>query len=250
MYTIQAVTDVTNRNFLYGDFKWNRGSGRVSNPTTFRFAQEKLGAFRAGYHTNNNATNISTMGNASAAFCGSNTVQGTYSFGAGDGANTGSSATYSFALGRTLQIDGLEAGGMGKNHSITAVADGSFVFGSGGTISAAGSTLFSLGYNNASATNTLAQADTFSVMGGVAGFGTVTPTAQLEVVQADSVGAIPAFKIKQTDESEEMIELDGTTIGVGNAIEAVGAKTLTTTHFIKVTITGVGTRYIPVGTIA
>ena len=40
------------------------------------------------------------------------------------------------------------------------------------------------------------------------------------------------------------------TIGVGNAIEAVGAKTLTTTHFIKNTINGVGTRYIPAGTIA
>jgi len=55
--------------------------------------------------------------------------------------------------------------------------------------------------------------------------------------------------LNQADLSEEMIEFS-TTIGVGNAIEAVGAKTLTTTHFIKVTLPGGLTRYLPVGTIA
>lgn len=75
-------------------------------------------------------------------------------------------------------------------------------------------------------------------------------SAQLSVSQSSATAAIPVLKLKQTDISEEMMELDGTTIGTGNAIEAVGAKTLTTTHFVKVTITGVGTRYFPVGTIA
>jgi len=78
--------------------------------------------------------------------------------------------------------------------------------------------------------------------------------AALEVEQlkatVGSAAAKPPMILTQADISEEMLELDGTTIGTGNAIEAVGAKTLTTTHFIKVTITGVGTRYIPVGTIA
>jgi len=46
-----------------------------------------------------------------------------------------------------------------------------------------------------------------------------------------------------------MIEFIGT-IGTGNAIEAVAAKTLTVTHFIKVTIPGGLTRYFEVGTIA
>ena len=46
-----------------------------------------------------------------------------------------------------------------------------------------------------------------------------------------------------------MLELT-TTVGEGNAIEAAGTKVLTTTHFIKATITGVGTVYIPCGTIA
>jgi hypothetical protein len=55
--------------------------------------------------------------------------------------------------------------------------------------------------------------------------------------------------LTQADASEEMMELS-CTVGVGNAIEAVGAKSLTTTHFIKCTITGVGTVYFPVGTIA
>lgn len=73
---------------------------------------------------------------------------------------------------------------------------------------------------------------------------------QFAINQDNASGATPPLKITQADVSEQMMELDGTTIGVGNAIEAVGSKTLTTTHFIKVAITGVGDRYIPVGTIA
>lgn len=84
---------------------------------------------------------------------------------------------------------------------------------------------------------------------GYIGVGTTTPDSKLHVDQDSASGAIPTLHLKQTDVSEEMMELE-TTIGVGNAIEAVGAKTLTTTHFVKVTITGVGTRYFPVGTIA
>lgn len=69
------------------------------------------------------------------------------------------------------------------------------------------------------------------------------------IVQVNATGAVPVLTLQQTDDSEDMIEFIGT-VGVGNAIEAVGAKTLTTTNFIKVTIAGVGERYIPVGTIA
>lgn len=71
----------------------------------------------------------------------------------------------------------------------------------------------------------------------------------LTVDQDASAGAIPVLTLDQADVSEEMMEFI-TTIGTGNAIEAVAAKTLTTTHFIKVTIPGGLTRYIPVGTIA
>ncbi len=75
------------------------------------------------------------------------------------------------------------------------------------------------------------------------------PSAQLHVNQSGAVAAQPPLLLNQVDVSEEMMELT-TTIGVGNAIEAVGVKTLTTTHFIKVTLPGPLTRYIPVGTIA
>ena len=61
--------------------------------------------------------------------------------------------------------------------------------------------------------------------------------------------AIPVLTLTQSDVDQDMIEFVST-IGTGNAIEAVGAKTLTTTHFIKVTIPGGLTRYFPVGTIA
>ena len=70
----------------------------------------------------------------------------------------------------------------------------------------------------------------------------------VEVYQPSSTAAVPVLFLDQADVSEEMIEFVSTA-GTGNAIEAVGSKTLTTTHFIKVTVNG-DTRYIPVGTIA
>jgi len=73
--------------------------------------------------------------------------------------------------------------------------------------------------------------------------------AKTHIDQSSTTAAIPVLYLDQADISEEMIEFN-TTIGTGNAIEAIGAKTLTTTHFIKVTLPGALTRYIPVGTIA
>ena len=84
---------------------------------------------------------------------------------------------------------------------------------------------------------------------GNVGIGTMSPAAKCHVDQASTTAEIPVLYLDQADVSEEMIEFN-TTIGVGNAIEAVGGKTLTTTHFIKVTLPGALTRYIPVGTIA
>ena len=84
---------------------------------------------------------------------------------------------------------------------------------------------------------------------GNVGIGTTNPQAQLYVDQSSVTGAEPVLYLDQADISEEMIEFN-TTIGVGNAIEEIGAKTLTTTHFIKITLPGALTRYIPVGTIA
>ena len=81
------------------------------------------------------------------------------------------------------------------------------------------------------------------------GIGTASPTSTLHIDQSSTTAAIPVLTLDQGDDSEEMIEFIGT-IGTGNAIEAIGAKTLTTTHFIKVTLPGGLTRYIPCGTIA
>ncbi len=85
--------------------------------------------------------------------------------------------------------------------------------------------------------------------GGNVGIGTTAPLAQLDIDQASTTAAIPVLILDQADVSEEMVEFVST-IGTGNAIEAVGAKTLTVTHFIKVTLPGSLTRYIEVGTIA
>jgi hypothetical protein len=92
---------------------------------------------------------------------------------------------------------------------------------------------------------------TDTAAGGLVRIGPVatTPAAKLHVDQDSTTAAIPVAYFDQADISEEMFQLN-TTIGVGNAIEAVGAKTLTTTHFVKVTLPGALTRYFPVGTIA
>lgn len=74
-------------------------------------------------------------------------------------------------------------------------------------------------------------------------------TAVVSIVQDHTGGIIPPLALQQDDIDQHFINF-ATTIGIGNAIEAVGAKTLTPTHFIKVTIPGPATRYIPVGTIA
>lgn len=84
---------------------------------------------------------------------------------------------------------------------------------------------------------------------GNVGIGTTTVSGKCHIDQSSATGAVPVLYLDQADVSEEMIQFE-TTIGTGNAIEAVGAKTLTTTHFIKVTLPGGLTRYIPVGTIA
>jgi hypothetical protein len=74
-------------------------------------------------------------------------------------------------------------------------------------------------------------------------------SGQLHVDQDSTTGAQPVLYLDQADVDQPFATL-ATTIGVGNAIEAVGVKTLTTTHFVMVNIDGVGNRYIPVGTIA
>ena len=79
--------------------------------------------------------------------------------------------------------------------------------------------------------------------------GGISTAAKLVVDQQSTTAAKPVLILDQADISEEMIEFI-TTIGAGNAIEAVGGKTLTTTHFIKITLPGGLTRYIPAGTIA
>ena len=73
-------------------------------------------------------------------------------------------------------------------------------------------------------------------------------TGRLEIKQIDVSLAQPSLAITQADVSEEMIEFI-TTIGTGNAIEVIGAKTYTTTHLIKVTLPGGLTRYMPCGTL-
>jgi hypothetical protein len=104
--------------------------------------------------------------------------------------------------------------------------------------------------NTTGATNVvLSDAKLSIVPDGNVGINITAPIAKLHVDQASTSAAIPVLYLDQADISEEMIEFN-TTIGVGNAIEAVGGKTLTTTHFIKVTLPGALTRYIPCGTIA
>src|SRR5690606_32513502 len=67
--------------------------------------------------------------------------------------------------------------------------------------------------------------------------------------QTNTGGVSTVLALKQDDIDIPFITFE-TTIGEGNAIEEVGGKTLTTTHFVMVDIEGVGTRYLQVGTIS
>lgn len=81
------------------------------------------------------------------------------------------------------------------------------------------------------------------------GVGTLTPGAHVHLRQPSTTAAIAVLALQQLDVSEPMIELE-TTVGTGNTIEAVGAKTLTVTHFLKVRLPDDSIAYIPMGTIA
>ena len=72
---------------------------------------------------------------------------------------------------------------------------------------------------------------------------------KVHIDQSSTTAAIPVLTLDQADLSEEMIRFE-TTIGVGNPIEALGIKSMTTTHFIKVELPGGLIRYIEAGTIA
>lgn len=74
-------------------------------------------------------------------------------------------------------------------------------------------------------------------------------SAVARIEQTATDGVATCMALKQDDLDIPFITFE-TTIGTGNAIEAVGAKSVTHTHFIMVDIEGVGTRYIGVGTIA
>jgi len=71
---------------------------------------------------------------------------------------------------------------------------------------------------------------------------------RVKITQPSATAVAPTLFLEQLDLSEEFIEFNGT-VATGNPIEAVGAKTLTTTHFIRVSVNG-SFVYIPVGTIA
>jgi len=75
----------------------------------------------------------------------------------------------------------------------------------------------------------------------------VTPLGKLHVDQGSGGGAIPVVHLNQADVSEEIWDITSTA-GVGNAIEAVGTKSLVTTGFIKCTING-ATVYLQFGTL-
>lgn len=74
-------------------------------------------------------------------------------------------------------------------------------------------------------------------------------SAILRVEQGATDGVANVIALKQDDVSEPFISFE-TTIGTGNAIQAVAALNLTATHYIMVDVEGVGKRYFAVGTLA
>lgn len=78
--------------------------------------------------------------------------------------------------------------------------------------------------------------------------GDTTGDGMLSLDQSSTSAAVPCLELDQADVDHPFIKFE-CTIGAGNAIEAVG-KSMTTTHFVLVELTGGLLRYIEAGTIA
>lgn len=86
------------------------------------------------------------------------------------------------------------------------------------------------------------------VFGSNVGFGLINPTASLHIDQSSLTGAQPVQKLDQADLSEEFIDFIAIE-ATGNPVEDVGAKSLTVTKFVRVSVNGVKL-YLEAGTIA
>ena len=80
------------------------------------------------------------------------------------------------------------------------------------------------------------------------GVGVTTLLGRMHVDQSGSTKAIPTLVLDQADVSEEFIHFIGAE-GIGNVVEDVASKILTTTKFIRMNINGTPL-YLQVGTIA
>jgi hypothetical protein len=77
---------------------------------------------------------------------------------------------------------------------------------------------------------------------GKVGIGTTAPTAKTHIDQSSTTGAIPVLTLDQADLSEEFIEFVGT-VGAGNSIDTAAIGTYY--GKVRVTVAGVGYKYIP-----
>jgi hypothetical protein len=109
-------------------------------------------------------------------------------------------------------------------------------YGSSGAYSEAGLTIM-----GATAENTFTPVAHFKNNGNV-GIGTTAPTAKTHIDQSSTTGAIPVLTLDQADLSEEFIEFVGT-VGAGNSIDTAAIGTYY--GKVRVTVAGVGYKYIP-----
>ena len=226
-------------NFVFGEPQFNRVAGTY---IALKYHGVK-GALRCG-QSSANVNDEASIGSYSFA-CGRNAKANGDSTMVYGNSNV-ASGNYSFSGGQNSEvISGSYSVAIGYNNLVTG--QNSFSLGSGLSVSAAGTFGIGIGNVNARATWTCTQADCMVIMGGPVGIGTLTPAAKVEIVQENATGAIPVITLEQVDVSEEIIEITSTA-GTGNAVEAVGGKSLTTTLFIKCTVNG-ATVYIPAGTI-
>lgn len=171
----------------------------------------------------------------------------------GGASNTASGAYSTISGGAAATASGNRATVAGGDYN---EASGAYSFAAGRRAKAVEDGTFALS-DSQNADFTVGTADVFGarfaggywLTGGDVVIGDVTGDGKLSVDQDSVTGAIPVIELDQADLSEQFMKFI-TTIGEGNPTEAIGAKSLATTHFIRVEIDGVGDRYFPVGTIA
>jgi len=190
----------------------------------------------------NGTTTLLTLDNAGGVIASGNAVLKVDAGGAVDAAAYGILATFSGTADAGASVIGIipDAGSKGLYVNAGGVDTGEAIY-----VDADPTTLSAVYLHSQGAL--AADKATLEVVSDVTACNADSAVVRIE--QAHATGVATCLALKQDDVDIPFITFEATA-GVGNAIEEVAAKSLTTTHFVMVDLEGTGPLYFPIGTIA